>query len=201
MKKIKLKGKILKDSTNNFSLKNKFLISTPTIGVPMSQRLVIYICAHDSEGAMGFIINSPLELTISELLLKLKNNPPLPQPPLLENVYYGGPLKRDLGYLIHCPIADNSHSILLNKDLFISNSQVLLNSLGTKKAPKKYIIALGYSNWDKGELEQEFINNNWIACECDTNILFHTPVKKRWFQSIKGMGIDPYDFSTEIGHS
>ena len=77
------------------SLSNHFLIAMPALHDPNFERSVTLICQHDEHGAMGLIINQPLDLNLGELLQeadipanRLQGGP---QP-----VWYGGPVRMPL---------------------------------------------------------------------------------------------------------
>jgi putative transcriptional regulator len=162
---------------------------------------VVYICEHDEKGAMGFIINFPVKLTLQELLNNVDSIDHYPEPPLLNPVFLGGPLELERGFVLHSPVADNSQSTKLNDQLMVSNSNAILSTLGTKNEPEKYIVTLGYASWSSGQLEKEINDNHWISMESQNDIIFSTPVEQRWIESLQRLGISPEQLSTEIGHA
>ena len=183
------------------SLKNHFLIAMPSLTDPYFKNSVVYLCEHDEQGAMGFIINYPVKLTVQELLKSAESISHEPTPPITESVFLGGPLDMDRGFVLHSPIKDDSQSTLLNEQLMMSNSNLILSSLGTETQPEKYIVALGYSSWDSGQLEEEISNNQWLTVPCEMDIMFDTPVSKRWNSSLQQLGVDPSQLSNEVGHA
>ncbi|WP_236546744.1 YqgE/AlgH family protein [Psychromonas sp. L1A2] len=183
------------------SLKNHFLIAMPSLTDPYFKNSVVYLCEHDEQGAMGFIINYPVKLTIQELLKSAESISHEPIPPITEPVFLGGPLDMDRGFVLHSPIEDDSQSTLLNEQLMMSNSNLILSSLGTETQPEKYMVALGYSSWDSGQLEEEISNNQWLTVQCEMDIMFNTPVSKRWNSSLQQLGVDPSQLSSEVGHA
>lgn len=183
------------------SLKNHFLIAMPALTDPYFKQSVVYLCEHDEKGAMGFIINFPVKLTLQELLSNVETIDHQPEPPLLEPVFLGGPLELERGFVLHSPIADNSQSTQLNEQLLMSNSNAVLSTLGTKDEPDHYLVTLGYSSWDSGQLEQEMNDNHWLTIESVNEIIFNTPAEKRWSQSLQHLGITPEQLSNSTGHA
>ena len=183
------------------SLKNHFLIAMPALTDPYFKQSVVYICEHDEQGAMGFIINYPVKLTLQELLKNVESLTYQPDPPLLEPVFLGGPLALERGFVLHSPIADNSQSTQLNEQLMMSNSNNILSTLGTENAPEKYLVTLGYASWDAGQLEEEIRENHWLTVESANDIIFNTPIEKRWSGSLHLLGITPDQLSTSSGHT
>ncbi|HEY7865291.1 MAG TPA: YqgE/AlgH family protein [Psychromonas sp.] len=183
------------------TLKDHFLIAMPSLNDPYFKHSVVYICEHDEKGAMGFIINFPVKLTLQELLNNVDSINHHPEPPLLNTVFLGGPLELERGFVLHSPVADNSQSTQLNEQLMISHSNAILSTLGTKDEPEKYMVTLGYASWESGQLEKEMHDNHWITMESQNDIIFSTPVEQRWIESLQRLGINPEQLSTEIGHA
>jgi putative transcriptional regulator len=193
------------DADNNAevidSLKDHLLIAMPSLTDPYFKHSVVYLCEHNEKGAMGFIINFPVKLTLQELLKHVETISYQPDPPLLEPVFLGGPLALERGFVLHSPVADNSQSTQLNEQLMISNSNTILSTLGTEQAPEKYMVTLGYASWDSGQLEQEIKDNQWLTIESENDIIFNTPIEKRWIESLHRLGITPEQLSTISGHA
>lgn len=183
------------------SLKNHFLIAMPSLTDPYFKKSVVYLCEHDEQGAMGFIINYPVQLTLQELLNNVETISHQPEPPLLEPVFLGGPLELERGFVLHSPTADNSQSTRLNEQLMMSNSNAILSTLGTAQAPDKYMVTLGYASWDAGQLEEEIHKNQWITIKSENDIIFNTPVGERWSESLHRLGINPEQLSAISGHA
>lgn len=183
------------------TLKDHLLIAMPSLTDPYFKHSVVYLCEHDDKGAMGFIINYPVKLTLQELLKNVETISYQPDPPLLEPVFLGGPLALEHGFVLHSPIADNSQSTKLNEQLMMSNSNAILSTLGTEKAPEKYMVTLGYASWDSGQLEQEIKDNQWLTIESENDIIFNTPIEKRWIESLHRLGITPEQLSSSSGHA
>jgi len=183
------------------SLRNHLLIAMPALTDPYFKQSVVYLCEHDEQGAMGFIINYPVKLTLQELLKNVESISYQPEPPLLEPVFLGGPLELERGFVLHSPLPDNSQSTMLNEQLMMSNSSTILTSLGTDNAPEKYLVTLGYASWDSGQLEEEIKENNWLTVKSENDLIFNTPIEKRWAESLHRLGITPDQLSTTGGHA
>lgn len=183
------------------SLKNHFLIAMPALTDPYFKKSVVYLCEHDDQGAMGFIINFPVKLTLQELLNNAEKVEHQPEPPLLDPVFLGGPLELEHGFVLHSPVPEENQSTQLNDSLMMSNSNEVLASLGTENAPDNYLVALGYSSWDSGQLEAEMNHNHWLTVDCDNEIIFNIPPELRWEKSLEILGINPDQLSTITGNA
>ncbi|SQD80292.1 YqgE/AlgH family protein [Moritella yayanosii] len=191
------------------SLQDHFLIAMPSMKDGIFERAVIYICEHNADGAMGIIINLPVNISIDELLSQtviadLDDETAAPAEPKItinERVFKGGPVSEDRGFVLHTAYPGFSSSLQINDDLMITSSLDVLATLGTNKQPDNYIVALGYSGWTKGQLEQEIADNSWLTINADENILFNVPVHQRWEQAVQKIGIDVSQLSSQVGHS
>ena len=180
------------------------LIAMPGMRDPRFEHSVILICAHSDDGAMGIIINKPLEnLQIDGILEKLNivAEPRNPEIRLDKPVMLGGPLAEDRGFILHSPPSDFSSSIRISDNTVITTSRDVLETLGTDKQPANVLVALGYSSWEKGQLEQEILDNAWLTAPADQNILFKTPIADRWREAAKLIGIDIVTMPGIAGHA
>ena len=155
------------------------------------------------DGAMGIIINKPLEnLQVEGILDKLKipAEARLPEIRLDKPVMLGGPLAEDRGFILHTPPVFSS-SIRISDNTVITTSRDVLETLGTAEQPSEVLVALGYSSWEKGQLEQEILDNAWLTAPADMNILFKTPIADRWRDAAKLIGIDILTMPGVAGHA
>lgn len=182
------------------SLENHLLIAMPSLGGSFFNRTVTYICEHNEEGAMGLIINLPVNVTLNELLSQLdadkKNLPELEQ-----MVLTGGPVSPDRGFVLHSPQSCWSSSLALSDEVMITTSKDILMALGTELSPPDYLVTLGYAGWGPGQLEQEIQENSWLTTPADSDILFKTPIENRWQKAAQQLGIDIAHLSSDIGHA
>ncbi|QFI36430.1 YqgE/AlgH family protein [Moritella marina ATCC 15381] len=191
------------------SLQDHFLIAMPSMKDGIFERSVIYICEHNNEGAMGIIINLPVNISIDELLSQTIEAdlddetaaPAEPKQAIDKPVFKGGPVSEDRGFVLHTAYPGFSSSLQINDELMITSSLDVLATLGTNKQPDNYIVALGYSGWTKGQLEQEIADNSWLTINADENILFNVPVHQRWEQAVQKIGIDVSQLSSQVGHA
>ncbi|WLI76718.1 YqgE/AlgH family protein [Kosakonia sp. H02] len=186
------------------NLQHHFLIAMPALQDPLFRRSVVYICEYNDEGAMGLIINKPLEnLTVDGVLEKLKIQPTDRDPAIRldKAVLLGGPLAEDRGFILHTPPAGFSSSIRVSDNTVVTTSRDVLETLGTAHQPGEVMVALGYASWEKGQLEQEILDNAWLTAPADLNILFKTPIADRWREAAKLIGIDISTMPGVAGHA
>ncbi|VFP79669.1 YqgE/AlgH family protein [Candidatus Erwinia haradaeae] len=186
------------------NLQNHFLIAMPTLQTPLFKRSVIYIFEHNADGAMGLIINKPVDnLMVPGMLQKLKISQSSGTANLKLNkpVFIGGPLAEDRGFILHSAQKTFSSSIRISDSTIMTTSRDVLETLGTDEQPDHVLVALGCCAWGQGPLEQELMENTWLITVADSNILFHTPIAERWRDAAKILGIDIYNIASEVGHA
>ncbi|AJJ61865.1 YqgE/AlgH family protein [Yersinia aldovae] len=186
------------------NLQHHFLIAMPSLQDPQFKRSVVYICEHNDEGAMGLVINKPLEQFTVETVLKKLNITPTPRDPSIrldKPVLAGGPLAEDRGFILHSPREGFGSSIPISPETMITTSKDVLETFGTSEQPKNLLVALGYAGWQQGQLEQELLDNAWLTTEADTNILFNTPIAERWQAAANKLGINIFNIAPQAGHA
>mgnify|MGYP003633768337 FL=1 len=178
-----------------------FLIAMPALDDPMFKRSVTYICEHSSEGAMGIVINHPLNVTVAELLKQLEIEFDAKSPIAQSAVCAGGPVQSDRGFVLHSPKKDYLSSLELNNGLMVTTSKDILTDLTTPAAPEKFLLALGYAGWTAGQLEQEIADNSWLVIPADNTIIFDLSHAEKWQSATAKMGIKPWQLTAEAGHA
>jgi len=181
------------------SLTGHFLISTPQMPDPRFQEQVIYLCAHNEEGAMGLVINNPNpEITLLDVLHG--SNLAIPEGPL-PPVYIGGPVELDAGFILHSTEAPDRYSLEVKPGVYLSRDSRLLEDISLGRGPKSFLFMLGYAGWGAGQLEGELVDNGWLAVPADLEVLFHTPDEQKWKKAAQKFGVDISIFGDIIGYA
>ncbi len=186
------------------NLQHHFLIAMPAVQDPVFKRALIYIFEHNEDGAMGLIVNKPMDqFSVEDILSKLHIEP-TPRDPdirLDKPVFSGGPLADDRGFILHTPQSGFGSSISISSDVMVTTSKDVLETLGTPTQPRDTMVALGYSGWEQGQLESELLENVWLTVPAEADILFHTPIAERWRIAAKRIGIDIHNIVADAGHA
>lgn len=182
------------------SLENQLLIAMPSLEDPTFNKTVTYICEHNDDGAMGLIINMPVNISVNELLSEIDADKET-SPQLDQQVLKGGPVSQSRGFVLHSPQGCWTSSLALSDEVMITTSKDILEALGTEKEPSQYMVTLGYAGWGPGQLEQELQANSWLTIPSDNQILFETPIEQRWKKATEKLGIDIAHLSSDIGHA
>ena len=220
------------------SLKNYFLIATPSLDGGMFKSSVTYICEHNEEGAMGIIINRPSKLTVGEVLEEYdKAEEAFKSAPVL----LGGPVGMQRGFVLHngvgasvsnklsdkaaqgvecadCVVDDDlgvdgaltesvgapaawESSMPVGSDIYLTGSKDILRALSKANGPENYLLTLGYAGWEGGQLEQEIIDNHWLAVPAKADVLFDTPIDERFDKALGLLGIDRMSLASMGGNA
>ncbi len=191
----------MEDTVN---LKNHFLVAMPSMADERFQHSVVYMCEHNEDGAMGLVINQPINISIAKMLdqIEVEREQDVTHPVSLDQpVLFGGPVSEDRGFVLHKNLKLYGSSIQLSDELTVTTSKDILSILGTTEEPEQFIVALGYAGWDAGQLEQELAENSWLTIEADPKVIFDTPINERWEKALKQMGIDALNLSADVGHA
>lgn len=180
-------------------MRDHFLIAMPGLGDSIFAQTVTYVCDHNEYGAMGVIINNPLDLNLGAVFdqLELKGSKHM----RAQAVLAGGPVSREQGLVMHCDKGHWDTTMSFDKKFHLTASRDIVCALANGEAPREAQLALGYAGWSKGQLESELANNCWLTMPADLDIIFETPVEQRWSAVAERLGIDLSLLSQTAGHA
>ncbi len=181
-------------------LTGQLLVATPVIDTGCFQKSVIYVFAHSETGAMGIIINQPLELVNYASLLEDAQLPPESGDKQL-SVYFGGPMERARGFVIHSSEYKRDFTLMHHGDIAITASTAILQEMAAGDGPAKAALIVGYAGWTAGQLEAEIEQNSWITVPATPELVFGTENDLKWATASQSLGIDMAFFSTTVGHA
>ena len=185
---------------NSVNLTDNFLIAMPSLEDLYFSRALVYICEHNENGALGIIVNRPIDMTLAGLFEKIDikldaenlNNLP---------VYFGGPVQLDRGFVLHRPVGQWQSTLTVNDEVGLTSSRDVLTSVGSAGFPSEIIVSLGYSGWDAGQLEAELAQNSWLTVPAKNSILFDLPPEERLPAAMQKLGISFTQLSDVAGHA
>ena len=189
---------------SSINLTNQFLIAMPGIGDGMFAGTVIYMCEHTENGALGLVINKPIDIKLKNLFERIEL--PLDRPDMAEApVYFGGPVQTERGFVLHEGVVGQgdpyNSSLKIPGGLEMTTSKDVLEALSVGAGPRRVLITLGYSGWGAGQLEDEMSRNNWINVAAAPEVIFDTPVEHRYGRALALLGIDAGMLSQDAGHA
>lgn len=182
------------------NLTHHFLIAMPAMADPYFARSVTYVCEHNEQGALGIIINRPLDLTLASLLEQVGIE--LAVPELAHRaIHFGGPVQTDRGFVLHRPAGPWQSTLVVGHDIGLTTSRDVLEALAQGRGPEQFFITLGYAGWAPGQLEHEIAQNAWLTVPADLTILFEVPVESRFDAAMSLLGVNAANLSEDAGHA
>lgn len=181
-------------------LRDHFLLAMPTLTEGIFSHSVTYICEHGESGAMGIVINQPLDLSVEEIFehLQIESSRDFSDMPVMA----GGPVQIDHGFVLHRDPASRWEATLkVTEDISLTTSRDILRAIAADRGPADYLIALGYAGWSAGQLEQELAENSWLTLPASSEIIFGTPHESRLAAAAARLGIDMNLISNQAGHA
>lgn len=181
-------------------LRDHFLLAMPGLSEGIFSQSVTYICEHGESGAMGIVINQPLDLSVAEIFEHLDITPDTDFSGTA--VMAGGPVQIDHGFVLHRRATKSwEASLKVTPEITLTTSCDILRAIAKNDGPKEHLIALGYAGWTAGQLEQELSDNSWLSLPADGDIIFNTPPHLRLGAAAALLGIDMNLISGEAGHA
>jgi putative transcriptional regulator len=163
-------------------LTGQLLVAEPFMSDPYFNRAVIQLCEHNEDGALGFIINKPIDMALQDLIPGLESTD--------LKVFYGGPVQTDsLQYLHNAGhLLEDSRMVSpgiywggdFEKVKFLLENRLILSD--------NIRFYIGYSGWSEGQLEEELSYGSWLLGQADPNYLFKLPPSDVWKQVLEVKG-------------
>ena len=181
-------------------LTHHFLIAMPSLADPFFSKTLTYICEHSDQGALGLVVNKPIDLTLKDLLDQLdisSDNQAIRGLPIM----FGGPIQLDRGFVLHQPVGDWQSTMTVNDEVGLTTSLDILRAIASGESPKQLLVALGYSGWAPGQIEHELSQNAWLTVPASATIIFELPAEERLTAAMHSLGVDFSTLSDEVGHS
>ena len=179
------------------NLQGYFLIATPQMPDSRFAEKVIYICAHNEEGAMGLVVNEPIsEFGLAEIFVSADidiSKKPLP------SLYSGGPVDNSGAFFLYNSEYETINFLKVSSTVHLTRDPQLLSDLSKGVGPSNFLAALGYSGWGPGQLEKELSVEGWLTLPASDNIIFNTPDNMKWQKAAQLYGIDISLFGDVVG--
>ncbi len=158
------------------------LIADPFLKDPNFSRSVIFLCDHKEEGAFGFVINRMSEYVAKNLLTDLEDCD--------HPIFYGGPVQQNTLHFIHrCPgLITGGEKI--TEDIYWGGEYEEMIALlkGNKLSKQQIRLFLGYSGWNKEQLENEIKEKSWLTTYSTSRLIFNNDTKLVWPEAVKQLG-------------
>ena len=178
-----------------------------TIGAGTFAGSVVYLCEHTERGALGLVINKPIDIKLKNLFEKVELQ--LARAELADQpVFFGGPVQTERGFVLHEPIAAGegesvyASTMTIPGGLEMTTSKDVLEAMSVGAGPHKVFVSLGYASWGQGQLESEITENSWLTVAADVDLIFDVPVADRYTRALALLGLQqPWMLSPDAGHA
>ena len=181
-------------------LTHHFLIAMPNMADPYFSKTLTYICEHNDQGALGLVVNRPIDMTLQALFerlaLKLGDRGRGDAP-----VYFGGPVQTDRGFVLHAPTGNWQSTLRVRDVIGLTTSKDILEAVGRGEGPPRMLVTLGYAGWSPGQLEHELSQNAWLTVEARDAIIFDVPAEERLPAAMELLGVDFARLQDAAGHA
>ena len=196
-KKIILAGDIAGAGT---SLAGQLLVAMPGMPDPRFAHAVIYICSHGPTGTMGLVINRLMGEADFDMLLEQLNVTSGPQTPDIP-VHFGGPVEMGRGFVLHSGDYLREGTTRIDDSIAVTATLEVLTDIAAGTGPERALMALGYTGWGAGQLEEELKTNSWLTVAADEEMLFGPDLDNKWSRALQKVGISPAMLSDVAGHA
>lgn len=185
---------------SQLDLSHHFLIAMPAMTDPMFAKSLTYVCEHNEQGALGIVVNRPINLTLGELFSQIKM--PLNVKELEEmSVHFGGPVQTDRGFVLHEQSGEWQSTMKVKDRVALTTSKDILEAVGLGTGPQHILVTLGYAGWSQGQLEHELSQNAWLSVPANEHILFELSAEERLPAAMALLGVDYATLSGDSGHA
>jgi putative transcriptional regulator len=188
------------DTEKTHSLAGQLLVAMPSMLDPNFHQTVTYVCEHSDSGALGIVINRPMDMDIGEVLLQLSLKPNK-EDNLHQPVLQGGPVQSERGFVLHESSHNWDSTTEVSHSIYVTTSQDILSDVAAGNGPGRMLMALGYAGWEAGQLEHEIRQNAWLTVPASPNLVFEIPFQDRWHAAAQSIGIDPASLSLYAGNA
>ena len=164
---------------NSTYLAGQFLVATTQIGDPRFAKTVVYMVAHDDQGAVGLIVNRVYgKGRLDKFLEGFKIEPQDAKGDIL--LHYGGPVEPSAGFVLHTADFRGPGTRVVNERMALTSEISVLKAIADGKGPKKSLFALGYAGWGPGQLEGEIARGDWLSAPADETLIFDGDAESMW---------------------
>lgn len=185
---------------NDTYLAGQLLVAMPGMKDPRFAKSVIYMCAHNADGAMGLVLNRALDqLMFTDLLDQLGIDSSKISDPI--RVHFGGPVETGRGFVLHTPDYQQEGTLVVSTTVALTATVDILRAIASGQGPRRHLLALGYAGWGPGQLDGEIRANGWLNVLPDDELVFDSDLIGKWERAMAKIGIDPRMLSDAAGHA
>jgi putative transcriptional regulator len=182
------------------NLTHHFLIAMPNMVDPNFARTLTFICEHNEQGALGVVVNRPIEMNLHTLLEQISLAPATDAYKSVP-VHFGGPVQVDRGFVLHTPVGQWQSTLAVGSEIGLTTSKDILQAVARGEGPTQILVTLGYAGWAPGQLEHELSQNAWLTVQATADVIFDHAPDARLPAAMSLLGIDFAKLSEQAGHA
>ncbi len=182
------------------NLTQHFLIAMPSMADPHFAKSLTFVCEHNDRGALGVVVNRPLELNLHALLEQLGIAPEKEDFKSIA-LHFGGPVQVDRGFVLHSPLGAWQSTLAVSREIGLTTSRDILQAVARGDGPQRLLVTLGYAGWAPGQLEHELAQNAWLTVQATPEVIFDLPAEQRLSAAMGLLGVDYAMLSDVAGHA
>ena len=153
---------------------DEFLVAEENMLDPRFKNTVIILFHHNQTGAAGLVVNKPIKnISIVELFEISNLTPPKNIIDKEITLYWGGPVEPGQFFFIHSSDYKSEELISSNNNFMVTQKPEVLIDIAKNQGPKKYLVLLGISVWDMGQLDREIMQGGWKKKSSSYSLLFN----------------------------
>ncbi len=172
------------DMRSGTSLAGQLLVAEPEMGDPRFAKTVILMVQHDQKGALGIVINRPVdEVPVVKLLSALGIDSKDSDGRV--RLFAGGPVQPEVGFIVHTAEYRRAGTIDIDGRVAMTTDPQMLRDIGHHEGPKQSLVAFGYAGWGPGQLEGELLLHGWFSIPEDPTLVFDFDRDKLWDETMK----------------
>jgi putative transcriptional regulator len=185
---------------HNVDLTHHFLIAMPAMTDPHFSKTLTFVCEHNEQGALGIVINRPIEMNLHALLEQV-SIPADSEALKSVSIHFGGPVQVDRGFVLHTPVGEWQSTLAVGSEIGLTTSKDILEAVARGAGPRHILVTLGYAGWAPGQLEHEIAQNAWLTVPAKTEVIFDLPSEERLNAAMGLLGVDYATLSDVAGHA
>lgn len=182
------------------NLTQHFLIAMPAMADPHFAKSLTFVCEHNDQGALGIVVNRPIEMNLHALLEQVSIAPDTDAYKSVA-VHFGGPVQVDRGFVLHTPLGQWQSTLEVSPELGLTTSKDILEAVARGQGPRQILVTLGYAGWAPGQLEHELSQNAWLTVQATPEVIFDLPAEERLAAAMSLLGVDYANLSDSAGHA
>lgn len=159
------------------SLKGKCLVASPYLDNTVWEKTVIYIVEHDTDGAVGFVLNRPSKTSVNAILTEITTRF---EDGYSQVVHLGGPVKENNVYMLHSGDWYSASTQPATSDISWSYDEFMLEKMRCGDTPQEWCMFVGCSSWSSGQLEAEIALDSWLTIDANPAIVFASKKSDLW---------------------